>query len=338
MNPVWNTCLNWLDHRQLEFDGRVPSDHTIRHTSEQSRIRPTREISMNLTKHHQPSFIRILLLLSSLIAVGLVVLGITQDRNVVEKVGTTLVMPSGMLWVLLLTLTIYMWLLPRQNNVGRSSAIAATVCFLLFSVAGNGLVADRLASALESDYLSIDPMRESPLDIVIVLGGGGGPGANGRQQGNSSGDRLILAAQLYHQKIASRFICTGQRIASMNSTDVDPAETSRDILLKLGVPDEAIEIQGGRNTSEEMRELGKRFSDSSARIGLLTSAWHLPRAMRLAKTNGLQPVPLPADFRSALKSGGMTTGQVVESMIPNGSAFGSTWSFAKEFLGMLIGR
>jgi len=303
-----------------------------------SRIRCGKRKLMNLTQHHQPSFVRISLLLSSIIAAGLVVLGITQDRNVVEKIGTALVMPSGMLWILLLTLTIHLWRLRFQNKVVQSSAIAATACFLLFSVAGSGFVADRLASALESDYLSLDPMRESPIDVVIVLGGGGGPGANGRQQGNSSGDRLILAAQLYHQKITSKFICTGQRIASMDSTGADPAETSRDILLKLGVPDEAIEMQGGRNTSEEMQELGKRFHDSNARIGLLTSAWHLPRAMRLANRNGLKPVPIPADFRTALKSGGMTTGQVFESMIPNGSAFGATWSFAKEFLGMLIGR
>ena len=171
-----------------------------------------------------------------------------------------------------------------------------------------------------------------------MLGGGGGPGAHGRQQGNSSGDRLILAAQLYHQKIAKKFICTGQRIASMNSSGVDPAVASRDILLNLGVPDSAIEMMGGRNTSEEMRELAGRFRDSKARIGLLTSAWHLPRAMRLANRNGLQPIPLPADFRSGPRSNGFTTGQIVESMLPNGSVLGSNWSLAKEFLGMLLGR
>ena len=286
----------------------------------------------------QPSFCRILLLVCGVIVAGLVILGVTQDRNVVEKIGTALVMPTGVLWILLLTLTIQLWLPHHQNYTGRPGRMAATLCFLLFTISGNGFVSDRLADALESEYLHIDPMQEAPLDVVIVLGGGGGPGANGRQQGNSSGDRLILAAQLYHQKIAKKFICTGQRIASMNSSGVDPAVASRDILLNLGVPDSAIEMMGGRNTSEEMRELAGRSRDSKARIGLLTSAWHLPRAMRLANRNGLQPIPLPADFRSGPRSNGFTTGQIVESMLPNGSVLGSNWSLAKEFLGMLLGR
>lgn len=293
---------------------------------------------MYATSKQQPSFLKILFTLCTVFGVGLVVLGVTQDRNVVEKVGTALAMPSGLLWILLLALTIQLWMQKKQNYAGQPGRITAAACFVLFTIAGNGFIANRLAAALEADYLAIDPMKEAPMDVVIVLGGGGGLGANGRQQGNSSGDRLILAAQLYHQKIAEKFICTGQRIESMNATGVDPAESSRDILLKLGVPDSAIELAGGRNTSEEMQGLSERFQNSKSRIGLLTSAWHLPRAMRLANRNGLQPLPLPADFHTAPGVGGFTTGQIVESMIPNGSALGGTWSIAKEYLGMLVGR
>ena len=293
---------------------------------------------MLFLKHHQPSFCRILLTLSVVAGVGLIVLGVTQDRNVVEKIATALAMPAGLLWLLMLTLCIQLWRQNKQTHAGRPGAVAATCCFLLYSIAGNGIVADQMATALEADYLAVNPLDESPMDFVIVLGGGGGLGANGRLQGNGSGDRLILAAQLYHQKIAKRIICTGQRIASMNSSSVDPADSSREILMKLGVPESDIETVGGRNTSEEMQNLGSRFKDSSERIGLLTSAWHLPRALRLANRTGLQPIPLPADFRSAPKTEEPTVGQIVESMIPNGFALGATWSFGKEYLGMLIGR
>lgn len=149
---------------------------------------------------------------------------------------------------------------------------------------------------------------------------------------------MILAAQLYHQKIADKFVCTGRRIELMNSSGVDPAETSRDILLKLGVPDSAIEVSDGRNTSEEMVALGQRFRDSNLRIGLLTSAWHLRRAMRLAENNGLHPIPIPADFRSAASVEDLTTGQIVECLIPSSLALTVSCSSAKEYLGMLVGR
>ena len=293
---------------------------------------------MSMTADRQPSYLRTLMILCTMIGGAVITLGMTQDRNVAEKIGTALLMPTGLLWILMLALTLQLWRQQKRNHSGQPGAVAAAACFLLYSIAGNGFVADFTARKLEANYLNVDPMKEAPLDVVIVLGGGGGLGGNGRLQGNISGDRMILAAQLYHQKIADRFVCTGRRIALMNSSGVDPAETSRDILLKLGVPDSAIEVSDGRNTSEEMVALGKRFQDSNQRIGVLTSAWHLSRAMRLAERNGLHPIPIPADFRSAANVEDLTTGQIVECLIPSSLALAVTCASAKEYLGMLAGR
>lgn len=284
-----------------------------------------------------PSFPRVLAVTLLIAGSGLLLIWLTLGRDAAEKIGTVVFMPSGLLWLMLLSLTIQLWPFRRRDS-GASRSFAALAVFALYSLAGNGFIADAMAAALEAPYLHIDPLTEPPLDYVIVLGGGGGPGANGRLQGNSSGDRLILAAQLYHSHKEARFICTGQRIESMNATGVDPADTSRDILTRLGVPPDSIEQLGGKNTSEEMYRLGKRFTGSDDRIGLLTSAWHLPRATRLAKRNGLSTIPLPADFRSSPQNQPLTTGQYIEAMIPNGSAMASTWWFAREYLGMLLGR
>lgn len=293
---------------------------------------------MTMTHARQPSFLKTLLIPGAIIGAGLIAIGVTQDRNAVEKIVTALLMPSGWLWILMLTLSLQLWMQKQTNTSGRTGAMAATVCWLLYSAAGNGFIADKISRSLEAKYLSIDPLKEEPVDVVIVLGGGCGLGANGRLQGNVSGDRMILAAQLYHQKITSKFICTGQRIATMNSSGVDPAEASRDVLLKLGVPETAIEISEGRNTAEEMLSLSRRFQNTQPRIGVLTSAWHLPRAMRLAERNGLHPIPIPADFRSAANVEAITTGQIVENMIPSGYNLAVTCASAKEYLGMFAGR
>ena len=276
-------------------------------------------------------------LVSAAALVAIFVIWGCLGRDAAEKIGTGLFMPPGFLWLMMAALVLQLWPL-RRTEKRPAGGVATLLCFVIYSLAGSGIVADALASALEAPYFHINPLNEPPLDTIIVLGGGGGLGANGRLQGNGSGDRMILAAQLYHQHPTTKFICTGQRIESMSASGVDPAEASRDILLRLGVPDSSIELSGGKNTSEEMRNLGKRFEGSSQRVGLLTSAWHLPRASRLAARNGLTTIPLPADFRTEPFDHPPTVAKRIESLIPNGGAFGSNWSFAKEYVGMLLGR
>ena len=266
----------------------------------------------------------------------LVVVYFSLGRDAAEKIGTALFMPSGLVWLMQIALCLQLWPLRRSDR--PAGGWTSLLCLVAYSLGGSGYISDFMASSLEAPYVQINPLTEPPVDIVVVLGGGGSQGANGRLQGNGSGDRLILAAQLYHKDPATKFLVTGQRIESMNSSGVDPADTSLDILTRLGVPESSIERIGGKNTSEEMQNLGARFKDSSLRIGLLTSAWHLPRATRLAARNGLNTVPLPADFRSSPPGQSPTMGQRIEALIPNGAAFGSTWSFAKEYVGMLIGR
>ncbi|MCA9010663.1 MAG: hypothetical protein KDB01_13015, partial [Planctomycetaceae bacterium] len=154
---------------------------------------------MTMTHARQPSLVKSLMMLGAIIGTGLIAIAVTQDRNAVEKIVTALVMPSGLLWVLMLALSLQLWMLKKINASGRTGAMAATACWLLYSAAGNGFIADQVSRSLETQYFSIDPLKEEPVDVVIVLGGGCGLGANGRLQGNVSGDRMILAAQLYHQ-------------------------------------------------------------------------------------------------------------------------------------------
>ncbi len=279
------------------------------------------------------SFLSIAFRFCVIVSVSLATIWLSLDRMVAEKVATALVLPAGILWLLLLFSCAYA-VAARQ----RVAAAWLMICWLAYSVAGSGFVSDWLATSLEQPYLSINPLEEQPFEFVVVLGGGGGLGANQRLQGNGSGDRMILAAQLYHQGLARKLICTGQRIESMNSTGIDPAEVSLGILTRLGVPVDAIEKLGGRNTSEEMKSLGERFGQSEQRIGLLTSAWHLPRALRLARRNGFHPQALPADFRSSPKLNPPTSGELIVGMIPGGDALSANGAFCKEFLGMLVGR
>ena len=190
---------------------------------------------------------------------------------------------------------------------------------------------------METPFAKIQPLKEEPFDAVIVLGGGGSIGANGRFQGNGSGDRMILAAQLYHAGITPKLICTGKRMTTMDGNGPDPSAISLDLLVGMGVPEDAIERLGGHNTSEEMQNLKKRFGDDQFRVGLVTSAWHLPRALRLAQANGLNPAPLPADFMAG-PEGPQTVAQRIAACIPQAENFLAVSRIAKEHLAGFVRR
>lgn len=282
---------------------------------------------------HSTSFLAIAFRFAVTAAVSLGTIWLSLGRMAAEKIATTLAMPVGILWLLLLLFAAYAVAI-RQ----RAAAMLLLLSWGLLTLMGNGYLSDQLALSLERPFLTFKPFESKPFDVVIVLGGAGGLGANGRLQGNGSADRLVLAAELYHRKLATRLICTGRRIESMDSTGVDPADVSTTILTGLGVPADVISQGSGRNTSEEMSLLAEELSDPNLRVGLVTSAWHMPRALRLAERSGLRVESLPADFHSAPQVQPMTTGELIQSMIPAAGAMANNSMFLKEYLGMLAGR
>lgn len=265
--------------------------------------------------------------------VGISTVWLSLGQMVAEKIITALVMPAGLLWMLLLFATSYAAAVRE-----RASAALLFVCWSCLSVAGNGYVSDAFGRSLEAQFVDIQPLESEPFDVVVLLGGGGTVGPNGRYQSNWSGDRFILAAQMYHAGLTQKIICTGQRITEMNSTGVDPSEIGRDVLTRLGVPESAIEEIGGRNTTEEMQQLGQMFGESDQRVGLITSAWHLQRALRLAESQGFTPEPLPADFWSGPDHGQRTPGQMIEALIPSGFAIAANAAFTKEKIAQFVSR
>jgi uncharacterized SAM-binding protein YcdF (DUF218 family) len=254
------------------------------------------------------------------------------DRIVAEKLATSLAMPAGLVW-LLLSVSV----LAARRTGRRDLILAAALPWTALTLLGNGMVAEALAQTLEQPYRQIQPLKSDPFDAIILLGGGTSFGGNRRIQGNSAGDRVLLTAQMYHAGLAKRIICTGHRIVQLDPDGLDPAEEAFTMLKSLGIPEESIELLAGRNTSEEMDLLGKSYGNSDQRIGLITSAWHLPRALLLAQRNDLTPKPLPADFITGPVSD-FTTGTMVLKCIPQDGAMWTAARVLKEYLGILAGR
>jgi uncharacterized SAM-binding protein YcdF (DUF218 family) len=114
-------------------------------------------------------------------------------------------------------------------------------------------------------------------------------------------------------------------------------------LLKwMGVPEEAIWQQGrSHNTYEDalysaeiLREKGVR------RILLVTSAWHMPRSVKLFEAQGFQVIPLPSDYNVTDKSWQKMLHadwrSYVLDLFPSVGNLSLTTRMLKEYFGLVI--
>jgi uncharacterized SAM-binding protein YcdF (DUF218 family) len=132
-------------------------------------------------------------------------------------------------------------------------------------------------------------------DAIVVLGGGIGPAEPPNIPDphlNDAADRIWHAARLYRRGLAPRIIVSG---GGTGSGEMSEAEAMRLFLTDLGVPKEAIVIEGSSlNTIENIRFV--RTLVKEGRVALVTSASHMPRALRLARIAGLNVAAFPTDW------------------------------------------
>jgi uncharacterized SAM-binding protein YcdF (DUF218 family) len=215
-----------------------------------------------------------------------------HGKPLAEKMLTALVMPVGALWLIISGRIVS--LIARGRTVGLWPSVLLWTGLM---ICGTRPLPGWLAKSIESSVSAHDWSSDGPLDAVVVLGGGTSF-ANGRAQAAGAGDRVLLAAQLYHQGLVQRLITTGEVTPGLTESSPDPGEQTIEIWTRLGVPRTAILKCGGRNTYEELQSIERSFPElRGRRVGLLTSARHLPRAMRLAHSAGVTMIPVAADVR-----------------------------------------
>ncbi|MBI1170241.1 YdcF family protein [bacterium] len=163
---------------------------------------------------------------------------------------------------------------------------------------------DLLIQTLENRYPADPPVTR--VDDIIVLGGLEEVGPYRRWGGievNEAGERLIAGVLLARRFPAARLVFTGAT-ASLTG-DRAPQDSSRmvrDAWVALGVdPARIVLEQASRTTSENATMTRNLLKPQAGQVHLLvTSAFHMPRAMETFTRNGWTGlVPWPVDFRSS---------------------------------------
>lgn len=253
-----------------------------------------------------------------------------------SKLLPLLVYPAGLTCMLLLAAL----LLRRRPRVAWTLAALALVILWLSSTR---LVAFPLVRSLEQRYLP--PATYPSVDTAVVLGGAtrfaGAPRTV--TEVNEAGDRLIHAAWLYRNGYARRLLLTGGGIAWRRPAGVpSEAQGMADLLQMLGVPETAVVLEpDSRNTYENAVYTAAILPPETAGpILLVTSAMHMPRAVRLYEQQGYEVIPAPTDFlvtdaEWAFMRNAPLPDQLI-NLFPSPVSLSFTTEALREYLGLLV--
>jgi len=201
-----------------------------------------------------------------------------------------------------LSLLVTGWLLcrtVRRGRVGRALIVAGIVLLILFS---NKVVSTWLVRPLETRFPPIPelhagdalPMGLGDCRYVVVLGGGHGdvPGlAASNKLSSSALSRLVEGIRLLRLMPAATLIVSGPAAGGNPSHAVVLAEAA----AALGVlPGRIRQITTARDTEDEAAAV--KAIAGEAPVALVTSAWHMPRAVGLFRHARVAIVPCPADY------------------------------------------
>ncbi len=223
------------------------------------------------------------------------------------------------------------WFL-RREKIARRLVVAA-FCFLFFP--SIPLLSNRLMRSLESDYPSIASGNAPIADAIVVLGGSIWAAQPPRlETEEGSGSRLIPTARLYQKgKAPFVVVSSGSPQFSADGKEGIEATDMRDFLVGVGVPSQAIVLEGhSRNTDENARFTAEIMKERGwKKIILVTSAFHLPRAVALFRKYGVTDVvPFPTEKRITERS------FQFQSLVPELGALQATTVAIKEYVGRWV--
>lgn len=259
--------------------------------------------------------------------------GFLFGRQGIEKLLTALLLPVGLVWW-----TITAWMLLGWFQSGRNTRRKSTFIWILVTLFTTAPLPAFCMKRLETSVPTFEADQQSPLDIVVVLGGGTRTGP-GRAEVAESGDRVVYAAELFLQGKCQHLITTGTAENTILGGADDPHEQTLQIWMALGIPRSAISTLPGKNTYEEIQNVKELLSEfEGQRVGLLTSASHLPRAIRLARRAGMDDLVPIAAHHIAVHHTVSNQSYSISHFLPSAQNLEIMAVVQREWMGRLIGR
>jgi len=167
------------------------------------------------------------------------------------------------------------WLLIRKR-VRLAKLFFVLGMFWVFIVSSS-FFANPLIESLEKHYKKVEHIS-SNIEYILLLGG---------DRKKRAWEALRLYRLLPHTKIVTSGYAVRGKISD--------AQKAKKLLIEAGVKSEDIVMQTNvKDTIEEAQTIKKRLGNKP--FYLVTSAYHMPRAMKIFKSFGLNALAAPTDF------------------------------------------
>jgi len=236
---------------------------------------------------------------------------------------STFLFPPGIIIIALLLLCVYLY---RRHSGLAKIVTMLTLVFYLITIP---LVGDQLIGSLERQY---QPPSDVHGDVIVMLGGGATldtPNVYG--QGHLSGfaaNRLLTCAQLYH-KLNLPILVSGGKVLETTGSEADIAKV---ILVGLGVPENKVIVENQSLNTTENAKFTKGLLEEYGFVQpiLVTSAFHMERAVLQFEKVNLSVSPYPTDYQTNLQSKFQP-----HQLWPTASALLNVSLALKEYVGIL---
>lgn len=238
-----------------------------------------------------------------------------------SKILYFLILPFS--WVVILL--VGSWF-PRDPLLRRKLRTGGILLLLVFSLP---YPADWALAWLEAA-----PEKTPFAETAIILTGTlqHGITGQGQPQFSEATERFTEATRLYHEGRIQKILISGGA-ASLEFPDENEGESIRDYLVRsLNVPAGAIQVENrSRNTHENAVECAKILSKRQEPVILITSAFHMPRAVQCFEKQQVSIIPYPVDFRAR-------TSFSWQALVPSSRAFDTWATVVKECVGLAMYR
>ncbi len=241
----------------------------------------------------------------------------------VIKAVQVFLLPAGLVFVLTVFTVVF---IRRRKRLAKGFGMTAAALLYFLSIEP---VRDLIILPLENRYA---PMPKDILlkdEHVVILGGGIIPRSpeTGGASLSPGGYKRTVYGGILARRYGLEILTTGGIVLS-DKIEIPEAAAAEGLLVNTGLsPDRITTETRSTNTWENALYARKRIG--AGMIVLVTSAYHMPRAVSCFQAAGFRVVPAPTDYR------GNRHGYGFLSFLPDASVFEESSLGIHEYLGLL---